>query len=299
MDIVTHAGIGLIAASPFLATKPELALGIVAGSVLPDLDALWRLLDKKAFLRAHQAWTHALPIQIAFSVVAGIVGSALGVNGFELGGGVLAGLAGHTFLDMTNTFGVAWLIPFSRRRLCLEWVFFIDALTLALVVTTLALLGREWFRNEAVSPSYAVVFFGLLSLYIIVKAVLRSRAGKSYPNAKSLIPSTCIPWRFFGTEREQNSIVLFKANALTGSRTTAARVALLDESFDAILAAVPEFRLMRELSSEYHVISAATDGSNTHLLCRDMRTRSFGTRFGDLEVWVDGQSQVTQSRFHV
>lgn len=40
MDIVTHAGLGLIAAAPAINAQPELALGIVAGSVLPDLDAL-------------------------------------------------------------------------------------------------------------------------------------------------------------------------------------------------------------------------------------------------------------------
>ena len=73
MDIVTHAGIGLIAASPLLTDRPELAVGIVAGSVVPDLDALFRLANKTAFLRGHQSWTHALPVQLVFSIALGRV----------------------------------------------------------------------------------------------------------------------------------------------------------------------------------------------------------------------------------
>src|SRR5262249_15935669 len=130
MDILTHAGIGLVAASPFLADRPELAVGVVAGSVLPDLDALYRLANKTTFLRAPQTWSHSLPIQVTFSIAVGTVAVFLGWSGVELGGGLLAGLHGHSLLDLTNTYGVAWFAPFSRRRFCLEWLFFIDSFVL-------------------------------------------------------------------------------------------------------------------------------------------------------------------------
>src|SRR6476646_7976597 len=90
MDIVTHAGIGLIAAAPFIGSRPELALGVVAGSVLLDTDALARLFGKQAFLRAHQTWTHALPIQVGFSTLAGFIAGAFGVSGIEAGLGLFA-----------------------------------------------------------------------------------------------------------------------------------------------------------------------------------------------------------------
>src|SRR5262245_6558974 len=120
MDIITHAGIGLVAAAPFLVDRPELAVGIVAGSVLPDLDALCRLVDKKSFLRAHQTWSHALPVQMAASVGAGVVAVFLGWRGVDLGVGLFMGFLAHSLLDLTNTYGVAWFVPFSRRRFCLE-----------------------------------------------------------------------------------------------------------------------------------------------------------------------------------
>ncbi len=43
MDIVTHAMMGTIAASPFLESHPEVATAFMFGSVLPDLDVLSRV----------------------------------------------------------------------------------------------------------------------------------------------------------------------------------------------------------------------------------------------------------------
>lgn len=299
MDIVTHAGIGLIAASPFLADRPELALGIVAGSVLPDLDALCRLADKRAFLRAHQTWTHASPVQFVFSFGIAALAAWFGWKGVELGGGLLVGLMGHSLLDLTNTFGVAWFTPFSRRRFCLEWLFFIDVVVLVGVAIGLIQVLPGSLRNEPVPAQHAVVFLASLAAYVLGKAILRQRAGRLCPQAISLVPSALVPWRFFKTDRKPGAITFLRVNALTGLQTVVAQVPLLDDSFARVLEAIPEFRLMRGVSPEYHVVGASADGPGTRLLCRDMRMRNFGTRFGDLEVWLDANNQIIRSRFYV
>ncbi len=54
MDVVTHALIGLIGASPFAVSHPVAASCFALGAVAPDLDALSRLFGKRAFMRAHQ-----------------------------------------------------------------------------------------------------------------------------------------------------------------------------------------------------------------------------------------------------
>lgn len=299
MDILTHAGIGLIAASPFLAHRPALAVGIVAGSVLPDLDAFCRLLDKRAFLRAHQTWSHALPVQLAMSLGVGAVATLSGWNGLELGGGLLAGFTGHSLLDLTNTFGVAWLTPLSRRRFCLEWVFFIDAIVLAVIAVSLTVVIPFWLHWGEVPLLYSVSCLAFLAVYFLGKGVLRRRAGKFSPKAKSLVPSALVPWRYFGTERQGDAITFFRVSALTGTRAPLGQVQVLDDRFGAVLETLPEFHLMREVSPEYHVVGASADGAATRLLYRDMRLRNFGTRFGDLEVWLDANQQISRSRFYV
>ena len=113
------------------------------------------------------------------------------------------------------------------------------------------------------------------------------------------MPSALVPWRFFRTEQHQNTISFFAVNAITGDRSTVGEVPLLDDPFATALDSLPEFHLMRQVSPEYHVVSASAEGAEMRLLCRDLRMRNFGTRFGDLEIWLDSNRQVTRRRFYV
>jgi membrane-bound metal-dependent hydrolase YbcI (DUF457 family) len=299
MDIVTHAAIGLIAAAPVMNLHPELALGFVAGSVLPDLDALSRVFGKRAFLRAHQTWSHALPMQALVSMLAGFLAKACGADGFLLGAGLFAGLAIHALLDFSNTLGVTLLAPFSRQRLCLEWVFFVDAFVLMLALTATGLSLWRFNRNGDVPARYAEIFLGSMAIYFSAKGILRHRAGTLAPDAVALIPSALWPWRFFGVANRGDCIRLFKINAITGRRKNQAQQEFFDATYAGLLANVPEFVLMRELSPAYHVVSVNKTNVGNVVVCRDLRTRNFGTTFGDLEVLLDKNNDVLRTKFHV
>lgn len=299
MDIITHAGIGLIAAMPVLDSHPELALGLVAGSVLPDLDALSRIFGKRAYLRSHQTWSHALPVHVVISAMAGLLTHAYGGDGLLLGLGLLAGLVIHVLLDFSNTLGVKLIAPFSRKRLCLEWVFFIDAFVLLLTCAVAAYTLWLFYRNGRVPVVYAAAFFGALAVYFGTKGVLRRRAGTLTPDAITLMPSALWPWRFFGVAETGNDVQLFRINALTGGREPLANYEVLDATHAELLAEVPEFILMRELSPAYHVVSAKKTDAGEIVACRDLRTRNFQTTFGDLEVLLDENKRVIGTDFHV
>ncbi|SPE51048.1 Membrane-bound metal-dependent hydrolase [Verrucomicrobia bacterium] len=299
MDIITHAGIGLIAAAPVLNSRPELALGLVAGSVLPDLDALSRVFGKRAFLRSHQTWSHALPLQAAVSVLAGFLASACGADGLLLGAGLLGGFVIHTLLDFSNTLGVTLLAPFSRKRLCLEWVFFIDAFVLTLTVAMAGFSLWLFYRNGDVPIRYAGIFFGTTATYFVAKGFLRRRAGAFAADAVTLVPSALWPWRFFGATECGNWIRQFQINSITGSRKVLAEQEVFDAAYAGLLASVPEFILMRSLSAAYHVVSATETEAGEVVVCRDLRTRNFGTTYGDLEVLLDKNHSVLRTKLHV
>jgi membrane-bound metal-dependent hydrolase YbcI (DUF457 family) len=299
MDVVTQAGIGLIAAAPIITTRPELALGIVAGSVLPDLDAFGRIFGKTAFLRIHQTWSHALPVHAGFSALEGLGAHALGFDGLMFGTGLIFGLAFHTLLDFTNTLGVTLFAPFVRKRFCLEWVFFIDVFVLLLTLINTGLSVSKFSRSGEVPWQLALVFFGVLTVYIAAKAILRVRAGLLVPNAVSLIPSALLPWRFFGVVNGDNDVRLFQMNAITGNRRGIADQEVFDGAYTELLEDTPEFKLMRGLSPAYHIVSARQTEAGTLLLCRDLRTRNFKTTFGDLEVLLDSEKHVKCLKFHV
>ncbi len=297
MDIVTHGAIGLIAAAPLLSKQPELALGIAAGSVLPDLDALGRVFGKRAFLRIHQTWSHAIPIHVFFSALAGCVGEVFGLDGVMLGIGLLAGMTVHSLLDFMNTLGVTLLAPISRKRFCLEWVFFIDATALALTLPALGVTIWKFRQTGEVPARYAMTYFAAVVAYIGVRALLRMRAGTFAPDAISLVPSALFPWRFFGVANDQTQVHLFEVNALTGNRTTLRDEFVFDATHAVLLADVPEFALMRELSPAYHVVKTSGADEGELVICRDLRTRNFGTTFGDLEVWLDADQRVKRIHF--
>jgi membrane-bound metal-dependent hydrolase YbcI (DUF457 family) len=299
MDIVTHAGIGLVAAAPFMATRPEVALGLIAGSVLPDLDALSRVFGKRAFLRSHQTWTHALPIQAAGSAAVGLAAHASGAEGWLLGWGLFAGLAIHTLLDFSNTLGVTLFAPFTRKRFCLEWVFFIDAFVLAATAAAVAGMLGSFFREGEGPAGLAIAYIGVIAVYFCAKGWLRRRAGQLAPEAVSLVPSALWPWQFLGATEDGACVRLFRLNAISGTRAMLAVHDILDATHAQRLARVPEFGLMQRLSPVYHVISARQTGEGEVVVCRDLRIRNFGTTFGDLEVWLDANQSVIRTRFHV
>jgi hypothetical protein len=208
-------------------------------------------------------------------------------------------LLGHTLLDWTNTLGVTLLAPFSRRRYRLEWVFFIDAIVIAATAVATSASVRELLRGDQVSPWYAATFFLFCAAYFLAKGALRHRAGRLAPDAPSLMPSALVPWRFFGFTVSGDIVRFFQINALTGREETIATHTVLDARYAETLRRLPEFNLMRDLSPGYHVISAVAEEPGERVKCRDLRTRNFGTTFGDLEVVLDAGRKIVSTKFHV
>jgi membrane-bound metal-dependent hydrolase YbcI (DUF457 family) len=300
MDILTHATIGLIAASPFAVNSPELAGGILLGSVLPDVDTFSRIFGKRTFLAWHQTWTHSLPLTLGLSVALTLCSIFFDWNGLQLGIGLFFGMLGHILLDYSNTLGVALLKPFSNRRFCLEWVFFIDATVLAITLLTTGRIVWNWYQGQLENYAASLACGILLIVYWIFKGVLRSRAGRLAPvGTVSLLPSALTPWKFLCAKVEKDEASLFYLNACTGATVSKHSVPIHDAIFKPLLAQLPEFKIMQELSPAYHVVDVVNEERGKRILCRDLRTRNFGTSFGDLTVWLGETNQITRIHFYV
>ncbi len=142
MDIVTHAMMGVIVASPFAEKQPMAAAAFVMGSVLPDLDAFSRCFGKRAFLRFHQTQSHGLPNALLAAGLLWLLVQALDWVAPWAALGLALGLVFHSVLDYSNTYGITLFAPFSRRRYCAEWVFFIDAVVIVASVAALLASGN-------------------------------------------------------------------------------------------------------------------------------------------------------------
>jgi len=300
MDIVTHGMMGVIAASPFMAEHPVPSAFFMLGSVFPDLDAFSRVFGKRTFLRVHQTYTHAIPVIVAFGAIAGFALKACGIEA-PLGGPALAlGMLFHSFLDVTNTYGIRLWAPFSSRRYCTEWVFFIDTVVIAASIPTLAWVVWSMIRDGDAGWKVQAAYGAVMTAYWMAKVVLRKRAAGLAPAASvALLPSAFVPWEFYGCAPKDRQVRLFRINALNGFLVDDRVVDIHDDAWLDRIRDLPEVRVMRELSPAYHVVSVTSGLEGTQLICRDLRTRNFNTTFGEIHVDLDAAGALRRLVFHV
>ncbi|HZZ71146.1 MAG TPA: metal-dependent hydrolase [Pirellulales bacterium] len=300
MDIVTHTMVGTILAAPLLPGSPLTGICFVLGSVLPDTDALSRLFGKNAFLRWHQTYTHSVPLIVAFTVVVWIIISRLGIYEIGVPIAIGAGRLLHALMDATNTYGVALFAPFSSRRFCSEWVFFIDATVIAVSMGCLLFVFLELNRQPrwlwAIAIGYGIFLVG----YWIIRWLIHRRAARLAPPAtRSLIPSALLPWCFFGLSTTDDCAEVFALDAIAGAVTPAATYRLFDSPYSTWLNCVHEYGLMRSLSKGYFAVEATESSETIAIVCRDLRIRNFGGVFGRLELTFDRAGKLLGKVFHV
>lgn len=301
MDIVTHALMGVAVAGPCLIAAPAASAGFILGSVLPDVDAFSRIFGKRCFLTWHQTFTHSVGAMLCVATTAAI-SSAWNYELFQFLLGISFGMLFHSLLDFTNTFGVKLWFPFYSKRVCLEWVFFIDSIVLGITLTALAALA--WALTTAAGPSIwqSVIYLVAIALYFMFKGWLRQRALRQLPHdVLSLIPSAFLPWLFMGYRRSaQHEVELMDYNLLKGAVIKNLTIPIFDERWAKVLEASSYFQTMRSLSAGYHVVSACAQSNGEVLVgCRDLRTRNFATTFGELDVCLDDQNRIKSQQLKV
>ncbi len=298
---------GAIAAAPLFPNHPLAASFVLMGSVLPDMDVLSGVFGRKTMMRFHQTVTHSV-----FGVVIAVALCALLMLSLarEVPGAMFVelalcpvtlglGMCVHILTDWTNTFGVMWLAPWRRERVCLEWVFFIDGFVIAANTLTLGLLAWSWSGPGATLSWITVVHFTALAGYWAWRAWWRARAGRQAPEGTlSLVPSAIWPHRFYGCRLMEGGgvIELFEWDALAGDlRGEPESLRLLDRRWKDALDAIPEVGIMRALSPAYFAIEEA-DGV---VVCKDLRTRNFETSFGRLDLRVEEDGGLSMERWYV
>jgi inner membrane protein len=119
MDNVTHSLTGLALARAGLDRFcPRATLLLLLSSNAPDCDILALTRGQLAYLEAHRGYTHSVLLLPVMAVVCVLVTAALYREKLPWGRAWLLcviGLSSHLLLDVTNSYGVRLLIPFSSR----------------------------------------------------------------------------------------------------------------------------------------------------------------------------------------
>jgi inner membrane protein len=216
MDTVTHGIAGSILARGLTdrhAARAALVLGLVAG-MLPDLD-LFFLDGKIAYLRSHRGWSHSFFLLPVLALALALSAKVLYRYSRHLRVRVLflfaaVGIVSHIVFDWITSFGIMFLIPFSRRRYALDWVFILDPYFTGIVSVTL--LAATIFRPRG--RLISTIGGAVLALYVLLCAALHAAALRAWHRMDAPPPGTNVavlpqflsPFRWLGLSDRRNEI---------------------------------------------------------------------------------------------
>ena len=212
MDTVSHGVAGSIF-SRTLTDRPTaraaLLLGLV-GAMLPDADMFF-LNTRMEYLRGHRGWSHTLLLLPVFALALALLAKLLYRYARHARLSTLflfatVAIATHLVFDWITSFGIMFLIPFSRHRFALDWVFILDPYFTGIV--SVSLLATTIFRPKGrfLSSLGAIV----LIVYLAFCAIQHERALAIWNRMDSppagakvaVLPQFLSPFRWLGlTER--------------------------------------------------------------------------------------------------
>ncbi len=198
MDPVSHALVGAAIGSLAMSSNPAVTQAAywaaTAGAVLPDADIAARWVGgEMAYLVYHRTWTHALPGLVGIPAVVALAlrwvfpGVPWGVMFLW----AVLGALSHICLDVTNSYGTACLLPWSRRKLALDLTMIVD---LPLVALTASAMLWTWRHPADRVPAFASALI-LVLVYLAVRYQLHRHLLRE-------------AWRHFAAEQPEAISVL-------------------------------------------------------------------------------------------
>lgn len=295
MDIAFHTVTGVIGFAALVAQDQELAaVGFVAGSVLPDLDVLLMAGGKRFYLRHHQGLTHTLvSAPVAAALLTALAAPLLDWQ-WSLFLGILLGLGCHLLLDVCNTLGVQWLWPFTKHRLRLDAVFFVDAVAWGIALACFGLIYLKAAPAGAVALAYAVALGG----YLMAKLVLQRRA-RSRTGADIAIPSALNPFGFLLFRRRDGRLWTALYDAWRGRPTREHEQPEAPPAMQAMAERSRVFRELRAILRAPQITRVEASDTGTRLLIEDLAVRNFGGRFGRMELEFDAEGRLAHEMAHI
>jgi inner membrane protein len=177
MDTSTHfvMGLGLFGLAhldPAMTVNTDTAqailIGTVAGSQIPDIDALYRLRGSAIYIRHHRGWSHSLPMLLLWPTLLTLLLLCYfpHANGIHVWLWTLLAVVIHVFIDLFNTYGTQALRPLSQRWISWNTIHIFDPF--------LFILHLVGFLLCAVLPISAGIIFAFIYLILILYLVWRS-----------------------------------------------------------------------------------------------------------------------------
>jgi inner membrane protein len=325
MDNLTHTAVGLFLSRAGLNRwTPHATAILVVSANIPDLDILAALRGSLNYLHYHRHWTHsllAMPLMALLAVALIRVVFRGPIRWLGAWAAALAGVASHLLLDLTNTYGVRILLPFSGEWFRLDIAAFPDPwlwtiLLLGILGPFLSkLVGAEISSGSARPRHYgrggAIFALLFLTLYDGGRAVLHARAvnvleSRLYQGVAPLRVAACPtptnPFRWNGIVETANFYALAPVNLLQDFDPTRSTILIKPDPDPAIdqARATPAFQEFLRFS-QFPIWRVWADPQTEN----GKRVEAIDLRFGSpaspaffARAILNSGGQVIQSSFH-
>ena len=242
---------------------------------------------RRAYLKNHQGASHSIFLSPLLAALVALPLTVLLVPDWKLFLLALLGIWLHILLDVCNTFGVAWLWPFSKRRDCLDAVFFIDLTAWA--ITAITLIGTLHTRNPWTAGAGGLA----LAAYFIGKACLRRCAMRRY-GCSMLIPSSLNPLEFLALEVKQGSARAYRIRATTGRLYDEHIYESVPMKYTELAQKSRVFRDMNQIARFLFITQVEDRNDDILIVADDLGIRNFGGHFGRTTLRFDGAGNLLQ-----
>ncbi len=288
MDIVHHALIGgagmLVAVTQ---DQPLAGFAFVAGSVFPDLDVIFIAFGKRFYLKHHQGVTHSVILAPLYALLLSIV--LLMPLGewwqMEVYLAALAGLYIHVLLDWFNTYRIALLSPFIKKRYSLDAVFFIDSVALALTALFYVLYALD-------EVDIAIWLYpGAFAIYFLAKLAYQ-RKVRCQLNALFAIPSSLNPFEFYVLVEDEQGLLAYIYNGLTGNRKKQIRYSAEDEAIQLLAEKSCVYQDMKRITRAFHITDVDKTENGVCIQVNDIAVRNFGGKFARTTLEFDNNGKL-------
>lgn len=192
MDTGTHIAMGiaigaLATLDPVVAassvTTEAVMIGVIAGSLAPDLDTILKLKNNAHYIRNHRGITHSIPAVALWPLLIIVIVSLFfpNANLFHLWIWTFAAVIIHVFVDVFNAYGTQALRPFTDKWIALGVINTFDYFIFAVHVVAILI----WFLGMSPGPTF-ITMYSIIALYYVWRFYMRHQIAKKirqkFPN---------------------------------------------------------------------------------------------------------------------
>ncbi|MCO7175306.1 metal-dependent hydrolase [Sporolactobacillus kofuensis] len=214
MDTATHIVMGfglagLATLDPAIVQNPlayqAVTIGVVAGSVIPDIDTVLKLKDNATYIRNHRGMTHSLPATMLWPFLLTAIIMALMPSasyGHELLWTFLA-VSIHVFVDIFNAYGTQAVRPFTEKWVALGTINIFDPF-----IFSMHLIGFGiWQTIGHPGITFSLIYL-IIAVYYVLRGIYHRQTIKSVkrsiPGLTKIYLSPTMRWSHYHVAAESH-----------------------------------------------------------------------------------------------